>query len=266
MYKATIVIPNINGKGWLKDSIESVYAQTEQNFQLIVVDNGSTDESLEQARSYCSRANFTLIENGTNTGFSHAVNQGIAMAESEYVVLFNNDAFAEPQWLAELIRTAETDPKIFAVQSLMIRHFDRELADDAGDYVTWMGFACKTGDGRRVSRYTKQKRIFSACGGAAVLQHLQCRGPGRFGRLAIVGVAFPIPLPQPVSIHVVPRRAVGRAHLLQECHGGLLAVRKGELRNEAALLLFVFAHGRTADGPVILHNGSSCVLFRISIT
>ena len=97
MYKATIVIPNINGKGWLKDSIESVYAQTEQNFQLIVVDNGSTDESLEQARSYCSRANFTLIENGTNTGFSHAVNQGIAMAESEYVVLFNNDAFAEPQ-------------------------------------------------------------------------------------------------------------------------------------------------------------------------
>ena len=148
MYKATIVIPNINGKGWLKDSIESVYAQTEQDFQLIVVDNGSTDESLEQARSYCSRANFTLIENGTNTGFSHAVNQGIAMAESEYVVLFNNDAFAEPQWLAELIRTAETDPKIFAVQSLMIRHFDRELAD--------------------VSRYTKQKRIFSACGGAAL--------------------------------------------------------------------------------------------------
>ena len=48
MYKATIVIPNINGKGWLKDSIESVYAQTEQSFRLIVVDNGSTDESLEQ--------------------------------------------------------------------------------------------------------------------------------------------------------------------------------------------------------------------------
>ena len=166
--KASVIIPNLNGAGWLRDSIESVWAQTEQDFELIVIDNGSTDESLEQARSYCSRENFTLIENGTNTGFSHAVNQGIAMAESEYVVLFNNDAFAEPQWLAELIRTAETDPKIFAVQSLMIRHFDRELADDAGDYVTWMGFACKTGDGRRVSRYTKQKRVFSACGGAAL--------------------------------------------------------------------------------------------------
>ena len=75
--KATIVIPNINGKGWLRDSIESVYAQTEQDFELIIVDNGSTDKSLEQARSYCTRDNFTLIENGENTGFSHAVNQGI---------------------------------------------------------------------------------------------------------------------------------------------------------------------------------------------
>ena len=124
--KATIIIPNINGKGWLKDSIESVLAQTEQDFHLIVVDNGSTDESLAEARSYCGRPNFTLIENGENTGFSHAVNQGIALAESEYVVLFNNDAFAEPDWLEQLIRTADSDARIFAVQSLMIRHFERD--------------------------------------------------------------------------------------------------------------------------------------------
>ena len=166
--KATVIIPNINGKGWLKDSIESIYAQTEQDFSLIVVDNGSTDESLELARSYSARPNFTLIENGRNTGFSHAVNQGIALAQSEYVALFNNDAFAEPEWLAELLAAAEQDKKIFAVQSLMIRHFERELADDAGDYVTWMGFACKTGDGRRASRYNRPRRIFSACGGAAL--------------------------------------------------------------------------------------------------
>ena len=166
--KATVIIPNINGKGWLRDSIESVLAQTEQDFELIVVDNGSTDESLAEARSYCGRPGFTLIENGENTGFSHAVNQGIARAKGEYVVLFNNDAFAEPDWLAELIRAAEADRRIFAVQSLMIRHFERDLADDAGDYVTWMGFACKTGDGRRASRYTRPRRIFSACGGASL--------------------------------------------------------------------------------------------------
>ena len=70
------------------------------------------------------------------------MNQGIARAKGEYVVMFNNDAFAEPDWLAELIRTAETDPKIFAVQSLMLRHFERELADDAGDYAPSLVGAC----------------------------------------------------------------------------------------------------------------------------
>ena len=48
--KASVIIPNLNGAGWLRDSIESVWAQTEQDFELIVIDNGSTDESLDIAR------------------------------------------------------------------------------------------------------------------------------------------------------------------------------------------------------------------------
>ena len=83
MYKATIVIPNINGKGWLKDSIESVYAQTEQNFQLIVVDNGSTDGSVEWLKEHGLPSLF--LE--TNTGFSGAVNVGIKAAKTPYVIL-----------------------------------------------------------------------------------------------------------------------------------------------------------------------------------
>ena len=124
--KASVIIPNLNGAGWLRDSIESIWAQTEQDFELIVIDNGSTDESLEIARSYCGNPRYHLIENSENTGFSHAVNQGIAMAKGE------------------------------------------ELADDAGDYVTILGFACKRGDGLKASRYQKPCRIFSACGGAAL--------------------------------------------------------------------------------------------------
>ena len=166
--KASVIIPNLNGAGWLRDSIESVWAQTEQDFELIVIDNGSTDESLDIARSYCGRDRYTLIENTGNTGFSHAVNQGIAIAKGEYMALFNNDAFAEPDWLAELIKTADADPKIFAVSSLMLRYYEPDLADDAGDYVTILGFACKRGDGLKASRYTKPCRVFSACGGAAL--------------------------------------------------------------------------------------------------
>ena len=166
--KATVVIPNLNGAGWLKDSIESIFAQTMQDFELIVIDNASTDESKAIAQSYVGRSNYTLIENDTNTGFSYAVNQGIKRAKGQYVALFNNDAFAEPDWLENLIAAAEKDKRIFAVSSLMIRHFERDLADDAGDYVTLLGFACKRGDGMKASRYTKPCRVFSACGGAAL--------------------------------------------------------------------------------------------------
>ena len=113
--KASVIIPNLNGAGWLRDSIESVWAQTEQDFELIVIDNGSTDESLDIARSYCGRDRYTLIENAGNTGFSHAVNQGIAIAKGEYMALFNNDAFAEPDWLAELIKPP-TRPENFCGQ------------------------------------------------------------------------------------------------------------------------------------------------------
>ena len=107
------------------------------------------------------RPNYTLIKNEHNTGFSAAVNTGIRLAKGTYVVLFNNDAFAEPDWLAQLIAMAETDERIFAVQSLMIRHFERDLADDAGDYVTLFGWACNRGDGMYWKRYQKPQRILS---------------------------------------------------------------------------------------------------------
>ena len=62
------------------------------------------------------RDRYTLIENAENTGFSHAVNQGIAIAKGEYAVLFNNDAFAEPDWLAELIQDRRCRPEDFCRQ------------------------------------------------------------------------------------------------------------------------------------------------------
>ena len=166
--KATVIIPNLNGEGWLGGAIDSVIAQTMQDFELIIIDNNSTDKSLEIARSYLSRQDCFLVENTSNTGFSAAVNTGIKAAKGEFVVLFNNDAFAEENWLEELILVAEADEKIFSVSSLMLRYYEPELADDAGDYVNILGWACKTGDGLRATRYQKQRRCFSACGGAAL--------------------------------------------------------------------------------------------------
>lgn len=166
--KASIVLPNLNGAGWMEGCIESLYAQTVQDFELIIIDNGSTDESLQTARKYSEKPNCTLIENGKNTGFSYAVNQGIRKAKAPYVLLFNNDAFAQPDMLEKLLIAIEQENNIFSVQSLMIRHFEPDKLDDAGDFVTLLAWAYKRGDGMPVERYLKPCRIFSSCGGAAL--------------------------------------------------------------------------------------------------
>ena len=104
-YKASVVIPNLNGAGWLRDSIESVWAQTEQNFELIVIDNGSKDESLDIARSYCGRENYTLIENGAMQGMSVCEVSGIYDLPEGTVKLFAVDGEAgwNPLCEAELL-------------------------------------------------------------------------------------------------------------------------------------------------------------------
>ena len=95
--KATVVIPNLNGAGWLRDSIESVWAQTEQDFELIVVGQRLHRRKPRhrpqlpgpgELHPHRKRRKHRLLPRG--------VNQGIRAAKGEFVALFNNDAFAEP--------------------------------------------------------------------------------------------------------------------------------------------------------------------------
>lgn len=166
--QVSIVLPNMNGAGWLKGSIDSLYAQTMTDFELIVVDNASSDESLDIARSYTGTTGYTLIENKENTGFSAAVNAGIRLAKAPFVLLFNNDAFAAPDMLERLLQCIGQEEKIFSVQCLMLRHHDPSRIDNAGDFVNLLGWAFQRGNSLPVTGREKPQRIFSACGGAAL--------------------------------------------------------------------------------------------------
>jgi GT2 family glycosyltransferase len=169
-YKRSIVIPNLNGEKWIKDSIDSCINQDfKLPYEIIIIENASVDRSLEIIKK-CGEnfKDFKIIQNDKNMGFAPAVNQGIRIADCEYVVMFNNDAFARPDWLSNLVKTADRDKNIFSVGSLMIQHYNRHLTDDAGDYVPLFGWTCKRGDGLSIERYQKERRIFSACGGAAL--------------------------------------------------------------------------------------------------
>ena len=92
MSKVTIIIPNYNGADFLGECIESLRYQTYKNFDVLVIDNGSSDDSLEYLRdleSYEKNLNVKVIYLDENLGFAGGVNVGLAASDSKYIILLN---------------------------------------------------------------------------------------------------------------------------------------------------------------------------------
>lgn len=164
MNDLTIIIPNYNGISYLKRCFKSLQNQ-DKEYLVVVVDNGSDDGSTEYVKE--NYPQHTLITNQENLGFSKAVNQGIKISKSKYVLLLNNDTELEPHCISNLLECMSGDD-IFAVSSKMIRHQERDKMDDAGDEYTVLGWTLKVGDGKSPDKYTSKREVFSACAGAAL--------------------------------------------------------------------------------------------------
>ena len=177
--KTTIIIPNYNGLAFMEPCFESLKEQTVRDFKVLVVDNGSTDGSVEWLKEHRVPSIF-LKE---NTGFSGAVNTGIRAADTPYVLLLNNDTRVEPGFVAAMERAMDQSPKIFSVSSRMIQMYHPELLDDAGDMYSILGWAYQRGVGRSVNLYQKSCRVFSACAGAAIYRRAVFDEIGLFDEL-----------------------------------------------------------------------------------
>ncbi|MBS5316739.1 MAG: glycosyltransferase family 2 protein [Clostridiales bacterium] len=163
----TIVIPNYNGVKYLGQCLESIYLQDYIDYEIIVVDNHSTDNIEELIERYYEKK-LIFIKLDKNYGFSRAVNEGIKQAKGKYVLLLNNDTELHQSFLSNIVVAMERDQKVFAVSSKMIQYRNRNLIDDAGDEYTVIGWAQKRGEGKTIDCFTKRQRVFSACAGAAL--------------------------------------------------------------------------------------------------
>lgn len=162
--KVTIIIPNYNGLKFMEPCFKALKAQSDKNFELLVVDNGSTDGSVDWLKDHEIPSVF-LTE---NTGFSGAVNAGIRKSKTPYVILLNNDTEPEPDYVKELVRAMDRSPRIFSVSSKMIQLYHKELMDDAGDMYSILGWPYQRGVGQSSRGYTKPRSVFAACAGAAI--------------------------------------------------------------------------------------------------
>ncbi|MDF2888917.1 MAG: glycosyl transferase family 2 [Lacrimispora sp.] len=162
--KVTIIIPNYNGLKFMEPCFKALKAQSDQNFELLVVDNGSTDGSVKWLKDHQIPSIF-LEE---NTGFSGAVNVGIRESVTPYIILLNNDTEPQPGYVGEMVKAIERSKKIFSVSSKMIQLYHKDLMDDAGDMYSVLGWAYQRGVGQKSSGYNKACQVFSACAGAAI--------------------------------------------------------------------------------------------------
>lgn len=175
--EVTIVIPNYNGKQLLENCIGTLKNQTFRDFEVLVVDNGSTDGSKEVNADGLALRVIALQE---NTGFCGAVNVGIRETKTPYVILLNNDTEAEPDFVEALLAGIRGSERIFSAGAMMIDYRDRTRIDNAGDYYTAFGWAVARGRGKPVSAYQKACRVFSCCGGAVIYRTKLLREIGEF--------------------------------------------------------------------------------------
>ncbi len=164
MKKATVIIPNYNGMKYLPDCISSLMAQTSRDFDILIVDNASTDGSIEWIES----KGLSCIKNKENLGFAGGVNVGIRACNTEYIILLNNDTRALPTYVENLIRAIERSDKIFSVSPMMIQEKNHALIDDAGDGLCILGWGYQRGIDEPISKYERKKEVFTACAGAAI--------------------------------------------------------------------------------------------------
>ena len=175
----TVVIPNYNGLKFMEPCMAALEKQTCKDFEILVVDNGSSDGSVDWLRSH----QYPTIFLEENTGFSGAVNVGIKASKTPFVLLLNNDTEVEPDFIGEMIKAIRRSDQIFAVSSKMVQMYHKELMDDAGDMYSVLGWAYQRGVGRSSKGYNREREVFSACAGAAIYRRAVFEQIGYFDEM-----------------------------------------------------------------------------------
>ena len=177
----SVIILNFNGKEFLSKCLDSVFNSDYSNFEVVLVDNASTDGSIRLVQEgFHEHRNLRVIHNNRNLGFAEGNNVGAKAAKGEYVVFLNIDTEVDPEWLKELVMLMESDETIGAAQSKLLL-FDHKTIDSAGDFINFYGEGWMRGGGEEdKGQYNRIDQIFSARGAAMIVQKQILKQVGYF--------------------------------------------------------------------------------------
>jgi GT2 family glycosyltransferase len=179
--RVTVGIPSWNGRRFLEVVLPSLAVQTFRDFETVVVDNGSSDGSIDYLRTRWPHVKVIALD--ANHGFAEPVNRVIKCAQGDYIALVNNDVELSPGFLAALVETLDTHPQAAAASAKMVAFHDRSVIDGAGDELYWSGTALRRGRGERDNgRWDTPGEVFSACAGAALYRRAAFEAVGYFDK------------------------------------------------------------------------------------
>lgn len=179
--KTTVIIPNYNGEKYLNNCLRSLEGAARGEFAVLVVDNGSTDESLKEAETRYPW--LRVIRFPENRGFCAAVNEGIRAAGTPFVFLLNNDTVMEPGCIRVMERRMERERDLFSLSARMVDMADPSRLDGAGDFYNALGWARAAGKGKPAECCLRRRNVFSACAGAAMYRRKYLEHTGLFDEL-----------------------------------------------------------------------------------
>jgi GT2 family glycosyltransferase len=173
------VVPNWNGRAWLDGCLRAIAAQERPFDEVVVVDNGSDDGSVEALARDWPAVRVVALQR--NQGFAAAANRGIAAASGDAVALVNTDVELAPDWLARTGTALEADPGAGSVACKMVSLRDPRVLDDCGDVLRRDGVCEQRGRGRTDDgRWDAPGEVFSACAGAALYRRAALEAVGGF--------------------------------------------------------------------------------------
>jgi GT2 family glycosyltransferase len=144
--RVAVIIANCSGRSCLEKGLPTVFAQTYPDYEVVIVDNASTDGSVEWIQSEYPQAR--LIINNQNLGFSKASNQGILATTAPYIATLNYDTHVDPAWLSKLVDAVATDPAIGMGAPKILCAQPPHLIDSLGIEVDRAGFAWNRHNGQ----------------------------------------------------------------------------------------------------------------------
>lgn len=175
----TVSILSYDGRELLEVVLPSLAAQRFTDFRAVVVDNGSSDDTVDWLREHWPDVEVVALPE--NVGVTAALNVCVDAGTSEFVALLNNDLELHPDCLGELLAALREHPRAGSAGAKLLDFHDRGVIDGAGDTFSWHGLPARRGRGERDSgQYDEPRRVFGACGAVAVYRRAALTSVGRF--------------------------------------------------------------------------------------